>query len=41
MVTRVNAVFSTPTYQPIGFLHTKQVTFSRYLVLLTGADVTF
>ncbi|KAF8126309.1 glycosyltransferase family 20 protein [Boletus edulis] len=37
-VARVNAAFSTLTYQPIVFLHTQEVTFSQYLALLTVAD---
>ena len=37
-VARVNAAFSTLTYQPIVFLHTQDVTFSQYLALLTVAD---
>ena len=37
-VARVNAVFSTLTYQPIVFLYTQAVTFSQYLALLTVAD---
>lgn len=38
VVARVNAAFSTLTYQPIVFLHTQEVTFSQYLALLTVAD---
>ncbi|KAH0834220.1 glycosyltransferase family 20 protein [Lanmaoa asiatica] len=37
-VARVNAAFSTLTYQPVVFLHTQEVTFSQYLALLTVAD---
>jgi trehalose-6-phosphate synthase len=35
---RINAVFSTLTYQPISFLHTQQVPFSHHLALLSVAD---
>ncbi|KIJ64234.1 glycosyltransferase family 20 protein [Hydnomerulius pinastri MD-312] len=38
VVARVNAAFSTLTYQPVVFLHTQEVTFSQYLALLTVAD---
>ena len=37
-VARVNAAFSTLTYQPIVFLHTQDVTFGQYLALLTVTD---
>lgn len=39
VVARVNAAFSTLTYQPVVFLHVQEVTFSQYLALLTVADV--
>lgn len=38
MVARLNARFSTLTYEPIVFLHTHEVGFSEYLALLTVAD---
>lgn len=38
VVARVNAAFSTLTYQPVVFLHVQEVTFSQYLALLTVAD---
>ncbi|KIK93311.1 glycosyltransferase family 20 protein [Paxillus rubicundulus Ve08.2h10] len=38
VVARVNAAYSTLTYQPVVFLHTQEVTFSQYLALLTVAD---
>ena len=37
-VARINAAFSTLTYQPIVFLHKQDVTSSQYLALLTVAD---
>ncbi|KAI6013248.1 glycosyltransferase family 20 protein [Pisolithus marmoratus] len=38
VVARINAAFSTLTYQPVVFLHVQEVTFSQYLALLTVAD---
>ncbi|KAF9241274.1 glycosyltransferase family 20 protein [Melanogaster broomeanus] len=38
VVARINAAYSTLTYQPVVFLHTQEVTFSQYLALLTIAD---
>ena len=38
VVARINARFSTLTYQPIVFLHTQDLTFTQYLALLTVAD---
>lgn len=37
-IARVNARFSTLTYEPIVFLHTQEVSFSEYLALMTVAD---
>ncbi|KAI6030132.1 hypothetical protein EDC04DRAFT_3091835 [Pisolithus marmoratus] len=38
VVVRINAAFSTLTYQPVVFLHVQEVTFSQYLALLIVAD---
>ncbi|KAG6871722.1 hypothetical protein C0995_000805 [Termitomyces sp. Mi166 len=37
-IARINARFSTLTYQPVVFLHTQDLTFSQYLALLSAAD---
>ncbi|KAG6843236.1 hypothetical protein H0H93_001774, partial [Arthromyces matolae] len=37
-IARINARFSTLTYQPVIFLHTQDLTFSQYLALLSTAD---
>jgi len=38
VVSHINSRFSTLTYQPVVFLHTQDLTFNRYLALLTVAD---
>jgi trehalose 6-phosphate synthase complex regulatory subunit len=38
IVARLNARFSTLTYQPVVFLYTEDLSFSQYLALLTVAD---
>ena len=37
-VARINARYSTLTYQPVIFLHTEDLSFAQYLALLTIAD---
>ena len=38
MVSKINSMFSSLTYQPVVFLHTQDLTFSQYLALLTVGD---
>lgn len=38
VVSRINAKYSSLTYQPVVFLHVQDITFSQYLALLTVAD---
>lgn len=38
VVAHINSALSTLTYQPVGFLHVQEVTFSQYLALLTSAN---
>ncbi|KAI0033040.1 alpha-trehalose-phosphate synthase [Vararia minispora EC-137] len=38
IVARINARYSTLTYQPVIFLHTEDLSFAQYLGLLTIAD---